>query len=307
MSNICGHHIDYNKNNSCFSDKQIMSLVMQYNNAIKQNKLNGKNITLDNNIKKMYLQLKKQLSTCNGNEKCWIKQNFVVNKKNLLSVFKPQGTKNRFDWLSTIDINAVMKQFELKYPNFLFAGAIPRDILKLNNYNLMSHKIPIKNLEIKHLLDLNKNIIAFIYNLDESHQSGSHWVALYCDISNCKIYFFDSYGDRPHKDIRMMIRKLALMCYNYKKYNCIEKCKDISISESFMNNKITNKNKIEKNMNEIEWNRNRFQYKNTECGIYSIYFITKLLEGTSFDTLIKNPIPDDIINKERDKLFIQLD
>ena len=60
------------------------------------------------------------------------------------------------------------------------------------------------------LLDINKHILAYIYNLDESWQSGSHWVALYCNFKTCEIYFFDSYGLRPHKDIRKMIRS---KCY----------------------------------------------------------------------------------------------
>ena len=68
----------------------------------------------------------------------------------------------------------------------------------------------------------------------------------------------------------------------------------------------TNKNRIEKSIGEIEWNRNRFQYKNSECGVYSIYFITQLLEGNTFQNLISTKISDDVINKERDKLFIQL-
>ena len=92
-------------------------------------------------------------------KKCWVKQNFVLNKDSLMSVFKPQGTTNRYDWLSTIEINNVMKQFELKYPNFLFGGAIPRDILDLDNYYLPSHKIPVKDLEMKHLLKLKKMLL----------------------------------------------------------------------------------------------------------------------------------------------------
>ena len=43
-----------------------------------------------------------------------------------------------------------------------------------------------------------------------------------------------------------MVRKLALMCHNYKKYNCIENCPNIDITDSFMNtnNKKQNRTKI---------------------------------------------------------------
>ena len=56
---------------------------------------------------------------------------------------------------------------------------------------------------------------------------------------------------------------------------------------------------------DVEYNQNRHQYKNSECGVYSLNFIIKLLEGKSFDELTKIKISDDEINKQRDILFRQ--
>ena len=35
--------------------------------------------------------------------------------------------KNKYTWLSTTDINAVMKQYERMYDNFAFFGPVPVD------------------------------------------------------------------------------------------------------------------------------------------------------------------------------------
>ena len=78
MSNICGHHINYNNNNSCFNDEQIKSLARQYNNAVQQNKLNGKIIKIGPDVKKIHKQLKTNLSSCNGDEKMLGKTKFCI-------------------------------------------------------------------------------------------------------------------------------------------------------------------------------------------------------------------------------------
>jgi len=305
-NNECGLHRKNqydSSNNTCFSLNELKEIGQYYNNAIENNIIKGQLINISDNKKKLLHDLNNRLKSCKGNQVCFIKQKFILNSNKFNNVFKPQGTSGRFDWLSTTDINKVMVQIELKYPQFKFGGAVPRDILKIN-YPFMNSELNIKDLELKHLLDMKKNILAYIYNLDESWQSGSHWVALYCNIKTCEIYFFDSYGLRPHKDIRQMTRKLANFCYHYHNTNCVSKCKQLDISDSFMmNNK---KNKLEKQLGgNITWNRNRHQYKNTECGVYSMNFVIKLLEGKLFNELTEKIISDNKINLERDKLFIQ--
>ena len=51
------------------------------------------------------------------------------------------------------------------------------------------------------------------------------------------------------------------------------------------------------------FNNVRFQYKNSECGVYSMYFIISLLNGQKFKDFIKNIIDDDTINKLRYKYY----
>jgi hypothetical protein len=51
------------------------------------------------------------------------------------------------------------------------------------------------------------------------------------------------------------------------------------------------------------YNNNRFQYKSSECGVYSMYFITELIKGRSFKEVITHIVDDDNINKARLKYY----
>lgn len=47
------------------------------------------------------------------------------------------------------------------------------------------------------------------------------------------------------------------------------------------------------------YNDTRFQFKNTECGVYSIYFIESFLQGKSHDEIVSKIIHDNEMNKKR--------
>ena len=51
------------------------------------------------------------------------------------------------------------------------------------------------------------------------------------------------------------------------------------------------------------YNDYQHQNKNTECGTYSIYFISQLVSGQNFYDICKNIIKDDEMVKYRDKFF----
>ena len=54
---------------------------------------------------------------------------------------------------------------------------------------------------------------------------------------------------------------------------------------------------------DVRFNKTRYQFKNSECGVYSINFILQMLNGKSFDYIENNPIPDDDINMLRTQIF----
>ena len=56
----------------------------------------------------------------------------------------------------------------------------------------------------------------------------------------------------------------------------------------------------------IKINKRRHQYKNTECGVYCIYFLTSFLEGREFEDIVGNIINDDKMFEKRKNFFAKV-
>ena len=214
-----------------------------------------------------------------------------MNDKDILNTFRPDGPEGKFEWLNTLHINDVMSQYEDKYNDFKFFGAVPIDFDDLPF-------VGIREINYDDLYNSGTKKIGFVFNLDEHWQSGSHWVALFSDLDKNQIYFFDSYGLRPEKRIRKLVERISKWCYS-KNY-CKSECSELNLSDSYMNKDY--KNRIESKLN-VEYNHNRHQYKNSECGVYSLNFILRLLNGESFKNITENGLLDDDVNKCRDVYF----
>ena len=257
----------------------------------------------------------------------------------IIQFFRPPGPNTRFKWLNTTNINLVMKQYEKKYNDYKFFGAVPIDFdnpmvsdILFNDYN------ELYNNDIKR--------IGFVFNLDRHDQGGSHWVALYCNLDKKLIYFFDSYGTNPYQDEKYKnICILMSRIYNYlnnslnskwsnyinnlyTKYNDneIKSCvREYNNNIDFINKSGTLSNYIDFNdfkSNNIDINfaNIRHQYDNSECGVYSIYFILNMLLDDNnfynkFYILLDNKnkvitgkdnnkrIDDNLVNQCRDVYF----
>ena len=155
----------------------------------------------------------------------------------------------------------------------------------------------IKNIDFNELYKEKKKL-GFVFNLDEHWKSGSHWVALYSDLEKNQVYYFDSYGQRPEKRIRNLVKRISTWCHQHNV--CNDTCSSNNTSESYMLK--NEQNKIEKSIN-VRYNQNRHQYKNSECGVYSLNFILRLLNGNTFDEITQTKVLDNQINECRDVYF----
>tara|TARA_B100001027_G_scaffold172974_1_gene124313 strand:+ start:161 stop:1063 length:903 start_codon:yes stop_codon:yes gene_type:complete len=262
------------KHISCFSKKSLLKIL----EAIKNDNNNIK-YSSNENIQSLWNKINEYFKNVCNDEWCWIEQQIVknINDPELSKyTFRPKMPKkwqyNPHEWLNTLDIENVMKQYEKKYDDFKFIGPVPIDF----DYQLSPGICVINELcriNVNHLLKKNIKKIGIIFNLDKHDQPGSHWVALFCDL-NKGVYYFDSYGIKPPNEVNVLMDKL------------IEQNK-------------TN-NKMEKKVNSI-----RHQFKDSECGVYSMHFIIKFLEGFSFDQITRDKISDDDMFKNRKKYFIK--
>lgn len=283
---------------SCFTLESLIDMSNAFNNYVDMGKINKTKIIFnvngtDNLKKELVKQLNNRLKDICEDQLCWVRQDFVKltkNKKDITkNTFRPIGPQGRFSWLSTSDIDNVVNQYESIYPDFKYLGTVPMDFDDLP-------VLGISNLNLDKLYNSGKYRLGMVLNTDEHYKNGSHWIGLYADIKNFKIYFFDSYGKQPEKRVRNFVRRIAKWCVDKHLKN------DADCSDSFMKPNI--QNNIEKIPNvDIRYNHNRQQYKGSECGVYSINFILRLLKNETFDDIINNKLPDDKVNKCREIYF----
>ena len=277
---------------SCFTLEDLKKISIAFNIHLDNGKVKGSKINITDNKKKLLKQLTKNLDKCKD-QICWLKQDFIneMNDKYILNTFRPDGPEGKFEWLNTLHINDVMSQYEDKYNDFKFFGAVPIDFDDLPF-------VGIREINYDDLYNSGIKKIGFVFNLDEHWQSGSHWVALFSNLDKNQIYFFDSYGLRPEKRIRKLVERISKWCYS--KDFCKSECSELNLSDSYMNKDY--KNRIESKLN-VEYNHNRHQYKNSECGVYSLNFILRLLNGESFKNITENGLLDGDVNLCRDVYF----
>ena len=118
-----------------------------------------------------------------------------------------------------------------------------------------------------------------------------------------QIYYFDSVGVKPKKRIKKFINKITKYLYN-KSFN-----KNLDINSLYnVKYRNNNPNEINKLLNnfDIRYNNIQHQFKDSECGVYSIHFITRLVDGESFTNIINNVIKDDKMNNFRKNYFINV-
>ena len=243
-------------------------------------------INMDDNLKKMHTNISKTLKKikkCNS-EQCWRNINMITDNltkkelKELNNSFKPKKPKSWEDnsntWLSNVDIDNVLKQYYDKYNDYYYHGALPVDFdEEVDNKCLVDN---LCKFDVDKLHKSGKNKIALVFNTDPHNKSGEHWISMYIDcigknIEHPCIYFFDSSGNPPPKQIKEFI------------------------DDTRDNSKI--------NFSYIE-NNIQHQKGNTECGIYCLHFLTYMIEDGDFMDYIQNKKNDKFMEKYRSIFFI---
>ena len=261
---------------TCFTKKSLIKMLNSWNNFYSNDKINFKE---SDRLYNLWTLLDTKLKNICNDEYCWTKQKFINSDKEILEEFRPEMPNkwkdNKNEWLTTLDIEAVMKQYEKKHNDFVFIGPVPIDFDKELHpgYCVINELCKIN---LNKLKNNGKNKLGVIFNLDPHDKPGSHWVSMYADFDKLnEINYFDSYGLKEPKEVTTFMNRLK------------EQSDGLG-------------NKTNININNV-----RHQFKNSECGIYSIHFILKSLEGNTFDYLKNNIIKDDDMEINREKLFIK--
>lgn len=226
------------------------------------------------------LSLNEKLGVEPGNEYSFLQATPLLpeEKQSLATQFlrppmPPEWKSDPDQWLDSLNIEAVMKQYEEVRTDFEFMGPFPIDFAAPDPYLHDASKQclirEICDLNVKKFFKEGKKYIGIIYNLDPHFKGGSHWIASFIDIPRHKCYYFDSYGLAPPKPIAKFMKWLTTQDSQMKLY----------------------------------YNSRRFQFKGSECGVYSLYFIIRMLAGDAFQPFCRRAPRDAAMLDLRDELF----
>jgi len=213
-----------------------------------------------NDTKEIWTALKQRLSQSCRNEACWMKQIMGANSAPASDdTFAPEAPKSWIrdpdEWLSSEEIENVMKQYEDKFPAFEFLGPSPSDYGAPKVAGVCVWE-ELCNFSLKKYVDSGTHKIGVVFNTDPHTEDGSHWVSLFINVENANnnnnnyIFFFDSTGDRPQKEIREFIKTV------------MQQGRALDIRFKYYEN------------------RKQHQKRDTECGMYALFMIVNLIEGT---------------------------
>lgn len=215
---------------------------------------------------------------CND-DRCLLKEidDPIKRKTALKNLFAPDHPpswlKNRVEWLSNEDIDKVMAQYEQTFKDFKYLGTTSRDYdFKYPDGTCVEEQLCKMNLQ--QLIKSGKQRFAAVFNLDTHDQSGSHWVSFFVSVPHKLVVFFDSAKGGIPKEIERL------------RDTFIEQGKSIGIDFLF------------------KTNTSDHQQGNTECGVYSIYFIVEMLRSVSnVEKFMNGNITDKDMEKQRYKFF----
>jgi hypothetical protein len=213
----------------------------------------------------IWQELHQRLKSCES-EKCWLSIIDDSNERNKLKgkILRPDQPKewksNPDEWLSNYDIFNVAVQYEEEYPHFEMIGpsAIDFDTV-LSSGDCVQKELC--HFSLKDLIKKGKRDIGVVFNLDKHNEPGSHWVSLYVHVPAIAnrddfpfMFYFDSAGDDVPEEVTQLMNRIAKEG---------EEMDPTIVFKQYNND------------------GHDHQKGNTECGMYSLFFIITMLTGST--------------------------
>lgn len=272
---------------SCFTAPALYQLKEYYN------KHHPSTPILSKTPSQLWHDFRTRFFSCKR-EDCWLKEidNAELRENLEKFLFAPsqpvEWKKKPNEWLSNFDIFEVLHQYELTHANFKAFGPTPIDFdsrPKDDTGKCVWEELC--TFQLNNYLEKGKTKLGMVFNLDKHDEQGSHWVSLFVDLEERFLFYLDSAGNRIPKEIRNLVKRIQ--------------AQGMSLSPPL-------KYKFYENY-PLE-----HQLGNTECGMYSLYFIITMLtgetEGRTFRTarekiefFKKKRVPDKYVSKYRKIYF----
>ena len=261
------------KKYTCYSDNALHKMKKLWNARHFRNKIKS------NDSKIIWDMLKKNMSNSCDKESCWLRSKFMegnLDTELLNYTFAPKAPKEwkskPNEWLSSVDIESVMKQYEKYYRCFVFLGPSPidYDVHKLYGECVWEE---LCKFNLSKEIKKNKNKIGVIFNTHPHYKSGEHWISLFINIKKQFIIYFDSNGNKPPGKVTKFVNDVK------------SQGKQLGIDFKYYENDIEH------------------QETESECGMFSLYFIVEMLKDKNPTYFLENKINDEEVFKLRNKYF----
>jgi hypothetical protein len=232
--------------------------------------------------------------------------------QNLSNNFKPpkpsSWKRNKNQWLTNVDIAQVVDQYDAANPHFRFMGVFPIDFEKLvekpssssrhrpreKTRTCISQEVCALRLARAKAEGIDQ--LGFVFNTDPHDRDGQHWIALFVCTNesnpNFGVFFYDSIGAPPPKEIESLVNRLLKEC----KAMGVDGVDGKDSTQRHTNSK-------QKKQPVFKYNSIRKQFKNTECGIYAMLFLIRMQNNERFDKVCKSMGNDRAVETFRDILF----
>ncbi len=241
---------------TCFSEETLRGLRDRWNARHPDVRIDS------DDPRTIHRSLQQHMGKVCGQERCWLRQTKWFGRdipQDWKDSFVPKAPstwkKNPNEWLSSIDIARVMRQYEKAYKCFDFIGPSPIDFDKRLSgsgggggecvWDELCH------FSVRKQWQRGKFKIGMIFNTDPHTKAGEHWISMFVHLRKASIVFFDSTGDPAPPEIRALVKRIQAegrtmsppLHFRFETTEGIE-----------------------------------HQKQNTECGIYSLFFIINMLK-----------------------------
>jgi len=231
---------------SCYTSDALTHIKDEYNKS-HQDKIQT------SDAKEIWDSLRKRLTEC-PREDCWLKQIKDDETRRQLDevLFAPdrpnEWDNNPVSWLSNYDIASVLRQYEKSNPEFKLLGpsAIDYDTVIDDGKCVWND---LCRLSLENLVRRKKRKLGVIFNLDDHDGPGTHWVSMFVDLDEKIIFYYDSALNAVPHEVSKLKREIMKQGKNLEQ----------PIHFDYMQNDVSH------------------QSTNTECGMYSLFFLITLL------------------------------
>lgn len=194
----------------------------------------------------------------------------AVLQKYITETIKPVGPRETNDWLNNHHIDQTFKLLEKTHPKF---RRIPYQMIDFNTVRQAEETL--SDINFVEEYKKGKRMFGCAINTDSSSGSGIHWFAFFVnlDVKPYTIEFFDSTGRQMDPRVREWAMTLKAD---------LDKAKlPVTLIE----------------------NRRVHQRENSECGVYTSFYVYARVNGYSFKDFQTEIIPDTEIKKFREGMF----